>query len=52
MTQFLIRDITGNTMLELQCQPILMNIVNIKGQAGKELVSRSNFFFSHKKPCR
>lgn len=46
MTQFLVRDTTDDTMLELQCcKPILMDVVNIKVKGGKKSVCVGTKFF-------
>lgn len=46
MTQFLVRDTTDDTMLELQCcKPILMDVVNIKVKGGKKSVCGNKIFF-------
>lgn len=45
MTQFLVRDTTGDTMIECQhCKPILMDVVNIKVKGGRKEVCGSNSF--------
>lgn len=45
MTQFLVRDTTDDTMLELQCcKPILMDVVNIKVKGGKKSVCGNKIF--------